>query len=130
MGIAACPNVSKDGLVLYYDIANSSSFRGEPTTNLVLDPSPLGSWAVGNYLTSAATLTYETELGIPHMKISSIVYDSGYPRIAYTNLSSTVSTFSLSFEAKGTPGSKLEISFYSTGAITGTKSYQELGSNF
>ena len=34
MGIAAGPYNSRDGLVLWYDMGNSKSFRGEPATNL------------------------------------------------------------------------------------------------
>jgi hypothetical protein len=33
MGIAAGPYNSRDGLVLWYDIGNTKSFRGEPVTN-------------------------------------------------------------------------------------------------
>lgn len=34
------PNIIKNGLVLSLDAANSKSFRGEPTTNLLLNPKP------------------------------------------------------------------------------------------
>ncbi len=109
------PRITRDGLILYYDAANTKSFKGEPTTNLVADPKPTGLWTVGNYLTSAATITYESEDGIPHLKISDIVYDSGYPRIQYTYLTGTISSnFSASFEAKGTEGSQITLNIYSS----------------
>ena len=38
MGIKGGPRIPKDGLVLSLDAANSKSFRGEPTTNLLSQP--------------------------------------------------------------------------------------------
>lgn len=113
------PNTTTSGLVLCLDAANIKSFKGEPTTNLITDPDVTSgsSWSVSNYLTSSATATFETESSIPHLKISNIVFTTGYPRIGTSTLTSGISTnFSVSYDAKGSTGSTMSLNFYSSGS--------------
>ena len=48
MGLSHSPNIIKDGLVLLMDGANVRSFRGEPTTNLLPNPTVNAYPTVGN----------------------------------------------------------------------------------
>lgn len=119
MAVFSGPEIVNSGLVFHYDMDNAQkSWKGEPTVNLIANSDPTTGWSVSNYLTSAATLTFEIENNIPHMKISNVVVDTGYPRIeTSSNLISTVTDgFSASFEAKGTPGSSIKLSLYSAGS--------------
>lgn len=63
MGIAAGPNVARDGLALWYDFSTTSSFRGEPTTNLVPSPYDYGLYA---YASGPVTVTVlnERQVGV------------------------------------------------------------------
>lgn len=119
MAVFSGPEIVNSGLVFHYDIDNvQKSWKGEPTVNLIANSDPTTGWSVANYLTSAATVTFETENNIPHMKITNVVVDTGYPRIEpSSNLTSTVTDgFSASFEAKGTPGSAIKLALYSAGS--------------
>lgn len=59
------PNITKDGLVLYYDAANIKSFRGEPTTNYITDPTTMIDWTSytngndGVFTTEFGTIGYQ-----------------------------------------------------------------------
>lgn len=59
------PNITKDGLVLYYDAANIKSFRGEPTTNYITDPTTMIGWSSyqsgndGVFTTEFGTIGYQ-----------------------------------------------------------------------
>lgn len=48
MAIPGGPNIITNGLVTYFDVANVDSFRGEPTTNLALNPefTSTSNWSV------------------------------------------------------------------------------------
>ena len=97
------PNTKgEENLVFGYDLGDvSNSYKGEPTTNVIADPEPLSGWTISNNGTSAATITYSSDNGIPHMELSSVNVDGSYPRIYMANLTSTITDgFSISFEAK------------------------------
>lgn len=115
------PKISNSGLVFHYDMSNTSkSWKGAPTTNVVTNANMTGGWSLSNFSGSSATLTYETEDGIPHLKITNVVLGTGspdYPRITDTTFTQTITDgFSVSFEAKGTPGEVIKLSLYSTGS--------------
>jgi hypothetical protein len=115
------PNIVTDGLVYYSDGGDMTSFmNNEPTVNVVANPEPTTGWNVSNYLGSTATTTYETEDGVPHLKITNVATGSGnpdYPRLENTFLTSNITDgFSVSFEAKGTPGARIVLAIYSNGS--------------
>lgn len=57
MGVAAGPYNPRDGLILWYDIANIKSFAGEPTTNLVSNPTMVPSDPSASVVSSSTTAT-------------------------------------------------------------------------
>jgi hypothetical protein len=118
MSVTVGPSISTNGLIFHYDISNTQkSWAGAPTTNVVVNKIPTTGWGVNNYLTSSATTTFETENGIPHLKITNVITDTGYPRLQDSNLTSTVTDgCSASFEAKGTPGAQIHLAIYSSGS--------------
>lgn len=121
MSLGHGSSIVKDNLLFYYDIANTQkSWRGLPITNVVSDPNPLSAWTVSNFSGSSATIAYETENNIPHLKITGVVLGTSnpdYPRIVGASLTSSVTDgFSVSFEAKGTPGEVIKLALYSAGS--------------
>lgn len=52
------PDIATDGLVLYLDAANSDSFKGEPTTNLLPNPQLNGYPTYGNSWSTYNTNQY------------------------------------------------------------------------
>lgn len=48
MAVSSGPNITQSGLVTYLDISNIDSYRGEPTTNLVINPefTSTSNWSV------------------------------------------------------------------------------------
>jgi len=121
MAIFSGPEIPNNGLVFHYDMGNTvKSWKGEPTTNVVTNANMTGGWVLSNFSGSAATITYETEDGIPHLKITNVVLGTGspdYPRITDTTFTQTITDgFSVSFEAKGTPGEVIRLALYSTGS--------------
>ena len=117
MSTSYSPRMVADGLQLYYDVANIKSFPGEPTTNEVVNPIPDAGWSVSNYLTSAVTQTFETLDGEPVMKLTGLTYDTAYPRLQDSNLSSTITTnVGMSFEVKGSIGDIIDLKVYEAGS--------------
>jgi hypothetical protein len=62
MAFSRGPVLVRDGLVLYYDVANIKSFRGEPTTNLSRNSKDLSGtqYASQNEWTSPSTVLLKT----------------------------------------------------------------------
>lgn len=125
MAIYSGPEIVNSGLVFYYDMDNTEkSWKGAPTINVVSDSLPTSGWSVANYLGSSATLTYELEDNVPHLKITNVTLGSGspdYPRIISSNFSQNITDgFSVSFEAKGTPGETIKLAIYSAGSTKST----------
>ena len=55
------PNIVNNGLILSLDAANSKSFIGEPTTNLISNADTMSSWT--NYYRTISSSTFVTEFG-------------------------------------------------------------------
>ena len=123
MTVAGGPKIETDGLVLYYDVNNIDSYPGEPTTNIVANPTPTTSWNVSNYLTSQVTLGYSYEDGIPQIELSNLTTESGYPRLVDSAFTSTLTgVYSISSEAKGTINDNFLFRIYEGGSTKITKS--------
>ena len=123
MTVAGGPHIETSGLVLYYDVNNIDSYPGEPTTNIVANPTPTTSWNVSNYLTSQVTLGYSYEDGIPQIELSNLTTESGYPRLVDSAFTSTLTgVYSISFEAKGTINDNFLFRIYEGGSTKITKS--------
>jgi hypothetical protein len=111
------PDIVKNGLILYLDAANSKSFRGEPTTNVVANPLPNSGWNTSNFGGSSVTRTFLSENGNSYMRFSDVVNASDYPRIADSIFTSNITgTFSVSLEARGTPGAQVNLRIYESGS--------------
>lgn len=112
MGIAAGPYNSRDGLVLWYDMGNSKSFRGEATTNLVnttwsnwnTDASGFSSVGTKNVISPSHIRIIDTNTNLRHwINIYGISGNTTY-------------TFSVKFRAiSGTPTLRFQIQNYTDG---------------
>ena len=124
MGIAAGPNVPRDGLALWYDFSTTRSFRGEPTTNLVPGTYDYGLYA---YASGPSNVTVLSEtLASVAAKRYTITNVVNVARAAiYPSLSiNTTYTFSLKWKYNGTNTTSPQI------AITASKGNPEVnGSN-
>ena len=115
------PNIVENGLVLSYDVANTKSFRGIPTTNLALfniASSGFNTDTPGN-LTQTSNNTEFTYKGRPSRKM---VIGSGYWNcyIFSYNTSITSAVFTVSFKVKANDGSNPS-TFISGGYIYGSQ---------
>ena len=108
-----------DALVFAYDTGDTrNSYKGEPTENVVNDPTPSSAWGISNY-NSTSTRSYGVdEDGNPMLIIDVTSVGSGYPRSTGPFLLSTITgTFSTSFEAKAaTNGINIALKIYENGS--------------
>lgn len=79
MGVGAGPYNTRTGLVLWYDFANTKSFRGEPTTNLVLSPKSVTT----GYATTIPTRTDNQITNFDGTLTGGLLSGTGW--IAYTS---------------------------------------------
>jgi len=120
MPTAVGPNTKgEENLVFGYDLGDvSNSYKGEPTTNVVNDPSPSSAWGISNYFSTSSRSYGVDEDGNPMLIIDVTSVGSGYPRSTGAYLLSTITgTFSTSFEAKAaTSGLRVALKIYENGS--------------
>jgi hypothetical protein len=122
------PDIVTDGLVLNLDAANSSSFKGEPTTNIVnsngqnYNPLDLYTWAY-NGNTSVFSRDYKAKKspanGIPlkHVSSGTDSYSQTYASAPYNLCAVNIGqTWTISVYAKSTIGTNLQLWFFESNA--------------
>jgi hypothetical protein len=93
------PKIVTDGLVLALDAANTNSFRGEPTTNLLSQPTNISNWSK-QQTTVDATPSFFREIDgnlIPFYKVTSTVITDPFIILttAVGNISNRTFTYSV-----------------------------------
>ena len=120
MGIAAGPNVPRDGLALWYDFSTTRSFRGEPTTNLV-NPS-WSSWGVDG--SGFANVGTRTILNAYHCRITDSNTNTRQNIYIEGVSANTVYTFSVQYQRiSGTPTLRFQILAYNSGTYLSMMSF-------
>lgn len=117
MSTSGGPNIVNNGLILNLDAANTKSFRGEATTNLV-NPS-WSSWGIDS--SGFVTSGIRTILSQYHCRI--IDSNSNTRQSIYINgiSQNTTYTFSVKFKriTTGPPTLRFQIQYYNSGANIG-----------
>ena len=111
------PEITNDGLVLYYDMNNTQkSWKGAPTTNLLASPSDFtnASWVKTMNTGSAAAITTESgidrNVNIKTLNKLTLPSDGTYPRIYQSWTPASTATISFSVWLKAVTGTtKCEI---------------------
>jgi hypothetical protein len=111
------PEITNDGLVLYYDMGNTQkSWKGAPTTNLLISPSDFtnASWLKTMNTGSAAAITTESGIdrngNIKTLNKLTLPSDGTYPRIYQSWTPASTATISFSVWLKAVSGTtKCEI---------------------
>jgi hypothetical protein len=113
MGVSAGPNITRDGLLVYYDIANINSYRGEATTNLV-NP----DWTTWSLDASGFTTTgTRTILSTYYIRITDVNANARHSTWIYSLSANTTYTFSVGYKRiSGTPTLRYQIQFYNGGS--------------
>jgi hypothetical protein len=116
MGVSAGPNITRDGLLVYYDIANSNSFRGEATTNLV-NP----DWTTWSLDASGfTTVGTRTIISTYYIRITDVNANARHNTWVYSLSGNTIYTFSVKYRRiVGTPTLRFQIQFYNGGSYLG-----------
>jgi hypothetical protein len=116
MGVSAGPNISRDGLTLYYDLSNSNSFRGEATTNLV-NP----DWTTWSLDASGfTTVGTRTIISTYYIRITDVNANARHNTWVYSLSGNTIYTFSVKYRRiVGTPTLRFQIQFYNGGSYLG-----------
>lgn len=68
MGLSLSPGAVMNGLVFYYDMYNTKSFTGAPTTNIVSNATTFSGWS--NYWRTDYINTFTTEFGTTGYRIT------------------------------------------------------------
>lgn len=118
MGVKGGPRIPKDGLVLSLDAANSKSFRGEPTTNLVSSPKSI---TTGWTSPVSSTRTDNQIINFDGTLTAGLVSSSAASWVAYIGFSNGVSgnQYTVSFYVKG--GTTTSVNFNWGGAHQGNR---------
>ena len=101
------PNIVKDGIIFYYDTGNSKSYKGEPTTNLILFNVTVANFSndYGSNLVSQTANYSITYKGRPSLKIVSTAQWNLYRAGRAGNFAETSSAvFTFSWKMKWSDG--------------------------
>lgn len=112
MSINHSPGIVTNGLAFYYDMYNTKSFKGAPTTNVVSGASTFSSWA--NYWRTDYINTFTTEFGTTGYRISGNPSWNGVYR-GITLPSTGTYTFSAWFRYWGGTGNNVGAAVYVSG---------------